>query len=1000
MSKKRIIASAICLVLATALTLIVLLTSHLAPRPEILAKRLQKSIVKLDAQFNEILKSDFDEGRLAEMGIGMVVFEGDSLIRWNSNEVEPRFIKRRIRAGNDTICNLLSGDYYVKSFTEAKKTYYLFKLVNSTYKIENQFFENRYWLLPNFINARISFNVKEGYALSNQEGKTVGICQITNKPSIKQKQVVIMLSIAGILFLLAVLAILLSSKKIRKRFAATDSTKAPLKWGIVTFTIILLSIIATVVYNKSQTEKEEAFMKLAAANLHEGRNKDFEDDYYIFYHAVQHDSLLRAMVFEESNVLAEVVLGYTRDLLFPKSMKEYNVMLTICAPGDELTIHGENEVCDCEDYFLEKLDVKKKNIIGNGLFYLDNNTLEPNYFAKIKIFSADSTRLKTMYFDFTKPVVPEGFGFPRLLQEKNSKKPYDYSIANYSKDTLVYKYGDFLYPNFLKDLNHSNQKITYDKTNKHYTLAYGDNNTLIISTAKKKWPDRTAPFAVFFLLLTIPVILFIICCPRSERIWKGSFSKKLQWIVVFSLFGSFLVIGPISVLYMNRLYNQKNANAQFEKTKSIVLDMKSDYDVEWLKKHMTKSTLDELLQQYSGIFYTELNLYDLDGRLMATSRREIFENNLQAPLMNPVAFAKLHDSHAFYFTHEEHLGKGAYESAYMPLSDNYGNVLAYVNTPYFSSKVDLQKEISSFVLNYMNINIVMLCIAIFIVIVVTTRLNKPLNLIQEKMRNVELDKNNEPINWKSKDEIGVLIEQYNQLIVKLEQSANLIARNERESTWREMARQVAHEIKNPLTPMQLSVQYLVKAYNEGSEDIGERLKRTANTLLEQIEALSEIASAFSNFAKLPENHPEPIDLAELLQSVVNLYDVETNIRFTYTFDEKKTYEFDGDKTNLNRAFGNIVKNAVQAIGDKAEGHIKVHLENQNQKYVITISDNGKGIKEEDKKKIFLPNFTTKSSGTGLGLAMVYNIVQVAGGRINFESEEGQGTSFIVELFKS
>lgn len=283
-----------------------------------------------------------------------------------------------------------------------------------------------------------------------------------------------------------------------------------------------------------------------------------------------------------------------------------------------------------------------------------------------------------------------------------------------------------------------------------------------------------------------------------------------------------------------------------------------------------------------------MNLYGLNGQLIASTRPEIFENYLQATLMNAEAFRNLRGNRSLYYTHEESLGKGKYQSAYIPITDERGNALAYLNTPYFSSELDLRTEIISFVMTYLNIILLLLMVSLLLILSVTRRLTKPLSLIQSKMQSVQLDRNNEPIEWKSNDEIGALIEQYNQLIVELEKSANLIARNERESTWREMARQVAHEIKNPLTPMQLSVQYLVKAYNDGAEDIGDRLKRTANTLLEQINDLSEIASAFSSFAKLPENHPETLDLASLLQGVVNLYNVEENISFTYHYDMKKS----------------------------------------------------------------------------------------------------------------
>ena len=209
---------------------------------------------------------------------------------------------------------------------------------------------------------------------------------------------------------------------------------------------------------------------------------------------------------------------------------------------------------------------------------------------------------------------------------------------------------------------------------------------------------------------------------------------------------------------------------------------------------------------------------------------------------------------------------------------------------------------------------------------------------------------------------------------------------------------MAHEIKNSLTPMRLSVQLLQRNIENGNAS-PEQIQRTSATLIEQIDALSDIASSFSTYAKLPENHPQPLDLAELVGNVVNLYDNTENIEFHYNYDSSKDHTFNGDKTNLNSAVGNIIKNATQAIGNKPDGRIDVTLQAAEKVFVISVKDNGKGIKEEDKKMIFVPNFTTKTGGSGVGLSLTYNIVQSAGGTITFESQEGVGTEFVIHLPK-
>ena len=311
----------------------------------------------------------------------------------------------------------------------------------------------------------------------------------------------------------------------------------------------------------------------------------------------------------------------------------------------------------------------------------------------------------------------------------------------------------------------------------------------------------------------------------------------------------------------------------------------------------------------------------------------------------------------------------------------------------------MQSEIFNYVLTYINIILLIFFLFLPIVLIVAGRVTHPLTKLQEKMRRIDINKSNEKLEWKSKDEIGDLIDQYNQLVVELEKSAAELRRTTAESAWRSVARQVAHEIKNSLTPMRLSVQMLQRNMENGVGEQDEKVKRTTATLIEQIDALSDIASSFSQYAKLPVNNPQPLDLSELVGNVVNLYDNDERIEFHFDYDASKDYTYNGDKTNLNSAVGNLIKNATQAIGNKPDGRIDVNLQSTENSFVIIVKDNGKGIAEADKKMIFLPNFTTKTGGSGVGLSLTNNIIQAAGGTITFESKEGEGAEFVIELPK-
>ena len=978
-------------IIAIIIGLGMMITSMVLTRPENFAKQVQKSVWKTEDEIKNLIESNTDFNQYTKKGYGLYVYNDDTLFYWNDNAIGTRIIRRRSPISDDTICNLLTGDYYVKTFTKGQMTFYVFSQLNTTYKLENHYFENRFSKSNPLINNKIHFGTKDGFEIVSTTGKVLSHCRITQNTTLRSpyRQIllftIIIISISGLLLIIG------------KRFMANKQEKKyRVEYGIAA--IIAIAVLLTYLQYRHDGNKEKQEMQTLAERLSEKRDIRFEKSFEGFAELVKTDTVFREMVFSESNVLNDVIIGYSKELLFDETMNNYITSLTLCEPYEEITIQPEGYVYDCDGYFLEKLANNNQKRVGEGLYFIDYYTLDPNYLGKIRICSSDSLREKTLYFEFYKPVAPEGFSFPQLLQETNSMKPYEYSVAHYRDNILVYKYGKYIYPNFFNELNLKDLSYTTIQGYKHFTKSIDNDKVIVISTPRKGWSEITAPFAIYLLALLFPYLI-IYWLMKPTRIEQGrSLRQRLQNTVLFTLAISFLAIGPISVIYMRSLYNQKTSAAQFETTRSIAAEINNNIMANELDANTQRETWNEMLQHYSNTFFTDLNLYGLNGRLLATTRIEIFELNLQAPIMNAEAYQAMHQNKALYYTHEEHLGKGTYESVYIPLNDRNGNAIAYLNTPYFTSATELHKEIRNFVLTYINIILVLLTIALIIVINQTNKLTRPLSLIQNKLGDIKIDQKNEPIEWKGNDEIGALVKQYNQLIVELEQSAAELKRTTTEVAWRGVARQVAHEIKNSLTPMRLSVQMLQRNIENGKAT-PEQIQRTANTLIEQIDALSDIASSFSRYAKLPENNPMPLDLAELIGNVVNLYDNEENISFNYIYDKTQNHIYNGDKTNLNSAVGNLIKNAVQAIGNKRGGKIEVRLETTEKAYTIAIKDNGKGIKEEDKGQIFLPNFTTKSNGSGVGLSLTYNIVQVAGGTINFDSKEGEGTEFVIELPK-
>lgn len=285
-----------------------------------------------------------------------------------------------------------------------------------------------------------------------------------------------------------------------------------------------------------------------------------------------------------------------------------------------------------------------------------------------------------------------------------------------------------------------------------------------------------------------------------------------------------------------------------------------------------------------------------------------------------------------------------------------------------------------------------------IALLLSNLLTKPLRIIRQQISNIKFGSRNESIAWKGDDEIGQLVKEYNNMLLKLEKNSELLAQSERESAWREMAKQVAHEIKNPLTPMKLNIQHLQRIALSNPDDMAERVNKVSEVLIEQIDTLSHIATEFSNFAKLPKTNPELINVNEVLKNVAHLFkqNTESEIKLYIT----QSQFIIADREQCLRIFTNLLKNAEQAIPADRQGKIEIITFSNENEVIIKIRDNGCGIPDELKSRMFTPNFTTKTNGTGLGLAMVKNYISSFGGTISFETVVNENTTFTISLPKA
>jgi signal transduction histidine kinase len=331
------------------------------------------------------------------------------------------------------------------------------------------------------------------------------------------------------------------------------------------------------------------------------------------------------------------------------------------------------------------------------------------------------------------------------------------------------------------------------------------------------------------------------------------------------------------------------------------------------------------------------------------------------------------------------------------------NIVTWNGKKYFIQRniqlqsLQFKRRLNDFLGALLNVYVFLLILIVFLSMVVANSIARPLRILSSKLKQIQIGGSNQRLEWNHQDELGGLIRNYNEMIQELDRSTRLLALTERETAWREMAKQVAHEIKNPLTPMKLITQHLQNSIQRaGQDEIQPLVTRVTQTLIEQIDNLSKIASEFSNFAKLPAPENEKLIMNEVVTSTHDLFRKREDMDIHLRVPIDEIYVF-ADKNHIIRVLTNLIKNAIQAIPLGRRGRIEIILFKNNERAVVKVTDNGCGIPDSMKDKVFYPNFTTKNSGTGLGLAIVRDIIDSCNGNIYFHTAENKGTEFYIEL---
>lgn len=637
-----------------------------------------------------------------------------------------------------------------------------------------------------------------------------------------------------------------------------------------------------------------------------------------------------------------------------------------------------------------------------GLYFIrGESSLEGNRFVGFLPMSKDGTSIGTILLELRQMNIQATSVYPKLLLDKKYTEkldPAEYDYGIFSDEELLSSVGNFNYSGsqFSTLLEDPALYKTGVAAGRYHHLALRDADRVIVVSSPSMtlayFTGNISLYFVLFVLLTFFTIL-INTILKGYKNFVFNYSTKLQLYLNFAFFFPILIISIITLGLLANSYRD-DLDRQYLQKAELIRGNLSSFIANQPLDYRNAELIEEEITYLANTTGSELHLYSPDGKLYATNRPNIFEKKILSEFINPAAMAAIREANQNRFLAEEQIDYLRYKAVYLPVLTGPRQELAGIlAVPFFESEAELNAMVSDVLSNIFNAFVVIFIGFLIVSYFVSKNLTFPFKLLTQKLKATNLE-DNEPMIWSTKDEIGMLVNEYNNMLFKLEQSKQVLASTEKESAWREMAKQVAHEIKNPLTPMKLTLQHLMRLDWQGDTEEKERLKKSLNTLIHQVDALSGIASSFSTFAKMPLPQNELMNFKTIVLKVLELYTNDDRVSLRFKDDSYTDYiPIVGDDQLFGRVITNLVINGIQSVDEGVIPEINVWLWLSDTAVFLEITDNGKGIPDDLRDKIFIPNFSTKSQGSGLGLAIAKSGVETAGGKIWFETETHKGTTF-------
>lgn len=765
------------------------------------------------------------------------------------------------------------------------------------------------------------------------------------------------------------------------------------------FACLLTAIIAGI--STFQTEKEQLVqskIRFANQNLIE---KDVMTEFFLgeIFTRMQNDLFIQNRI-ADPLFSKELIETKIRKIYLDNYFDQFEVQVRIFSSSGQ-QVHGPTD----EDGLVDlKLNYIKSDFATSvkGLYFIPGNDSYAGirFIAFIPVIKDDSPQ-GSIFLELNQLRVQPSSVYPKLLLDRKyieKLDPVRFDFAIFKNQNLIRSSGTFNY-SVSEIANRLGQAQLLESgihvENYHHVGLVNGEELIVISSPNLSISHFFGNISLFFVVFVFLTFLSILVntVQKGYRNFEFNYSTKLQLYLNFAFFFPIIIISIITVGLLANSYREDLDRQYIQKAALIRSNLGGFLNNEDLQT-ADSDLLNEEVNQLANTIASDIHLYSIDGQLVSTNRANIFDKKILSPFINPKALAEIVEKNQNQFLADEQVGKLRYKSVYLTISaQDSQEKLGILAVPFFESEAELNSLIAEVLSNIFNAFVIIFILFLFVSYFVSRNLTFPFRLLTLKLKATNLD-NNEPMVWGSKDEIGLLVKEYNNMLFKLEASKKVLASTEKESAWREMAKQVAHEIKNPLTPMKLTLQHLLRMESEGKLDDLSKLRKSLETIIHQVDALSGIASSFSTFAKMPLPKNEPMNFKIVLNQVLELY--KNDLRCDLVFQDDSYSDeilIMGDDKLFGRVISNLIINALQATENGQKPMINVWLWVSDQAVFLEISDNGKGIPFELRDKIFIPNFSTKSQGSGLGLAIAKSGVETAGGKIWFETEEEIGTTF-------